>query len=117
MPFSVCKLLTWVQLCALTRLTFLSLSHVLLLQTITMEQNKSLLLGFGAGALGMLALAHVWQPKSCRNKKVPKAVKLTYFNFRGPAEKVRLALTMCGVEFEDLRINFEMSIFSYLAPP
>ena len=45
---------------------------------------------FGAGALGMLALAHVWQPKSCRNKKVPKAVKLTYFNFRGPAEKYAL---------------------------
>jgi adenosine kinase len=38
--------------------------------------------------------------------KVPK-MKLTYFNIQGAAEKVRLALVVQGIEFEDERITFE----------
>eukprot|EP01065_Artemidia_motanka_P051213 TRINITY_DN895_c0_g4_i1.p1 TRINITY_DN895_c0_g4~~TRINITY_DN895_c0_g4_i1.p1 ORF type:complete len:219 (+),score=82.91 TRINITY_DN895_c0_g4_i1:73-729(+) len=34
-------------------------------------------------------------------------VKLTYFNIQGVAEKVRLALVLNGVEFEDVRIQRE----------
>mmetsp|Transcript_22672 Transcript_22672/g.51839 ORF Transcript_22672/g.51839 Transcript_22672/m.51839 type:complete len:224 (+) Transcript_22672:85-756(+) len=37
---------------------------------------------------------------------MPK-IKLTYFNIEAAAEKVRLALVMSGVEFEDNRISFD----------
>jgi glutathione S-transferase len=35
-----------------------------------------------------------------------QSIKLSYFNIEGPAEKVRLALTVAGVPFEDVRVNF-----------
>lgn len=35
------------------------------------------------------------------------SIKITYFNIAGAAEKVRLALAMCGKEFHDDRINFQ----------
>mmetsp|Transcript_21618 Transcript_21618/g.42464 ORF Transcript_21618/g.42464 Transcript_21618/m.42464 type:complete len:223 (+) Transcript_21618:79-747(+) len=34
-------------------------------------------------------------------------IKLTYFNIQGVAEKIRLAFTLNGVEFEDHRVNHE----------
>jgi glutathione S-transferase len=34
-------------------------------------------------------------------------IKLTYFNIQGAAEKVRLALVLKGVEFEDERVSFD----------
>lgn len=37
----------------------------------------------------------------------PPALKLTYFNIQGVAEKVRLALVVQGVAFEDERIDFK----------
>ena len=36
------------------------------------------------------------------------SIKVTYFNIAGAAEKVRLALVMCGKEFQDERINFQV---------
>ena len=35
-----------------------------------------------------------------------KKVKLTYFNGRGRAEVARLILSIAGVEFEDVRVEF-----------
>jgi glutathione S-transferase len=37
---------------------------------------------------------------------MPPKLKLTYFNIEGAAEKVRLALKVGGVEFQDERIEF-----------
>ena len=37
----------------------------------------------------------------------PTKVKLTYFDIEGVGEKVRLALTMGGIPFEDVRVKFE----------
>jgi len=34
-------------------------------------------------------------------------IKLTYFAIEGPAEKIRLALTVGGIEFEDDRVTFD----------
>lgn len=39
-------------------------------------------------------------------RKAPK-LKLTYFNIEGVAEKVRLALVLGGIEFEDERVSFD----------
>jgi len=36
----------------------------------------------------------------------PKSIKLTYFNFPGAAEKIRLAFWLGGITFEDERIEF-----------
>lgn len=36
-----------------------------------------------------------------------KSVKLTYFGIEGAAEKVRLAMKMAGIPFEDVRIAFQ----------
>ena len=33
--------------------------------------------------------------------------KLTYFNIEGSVEKVRLAFVLNGVDFEDVRLNWE----------
>ena len=38
------------------------------------------------------------------------SIKVTYFNIAGAAEKVRLALVMCGKEFQDERINFQVFV-------
>jgi glutathione S-transferase len=40
------------------------------------------------------------------NLEIPKKIKLTYFNIEGAAEKVRLALKIGGINFEDERIDF-----------
>ncbi|CAK0880835.1 unnamed protein product, partial [Prorocentrum cordatum] len=45
-------------------------------------------------------------------KAKPKArktptLKLTYFNIEGVVEKVRLALVLGGIEFEDERVSFD----------
>jgi glutathione S-transferase len=37
---------------------------------------------------------------------VPKKIKLTYFNIEGVAEKIRLALKIGGISFEDERVDF-----------
>eukprot|EP00301_Raphidiophrys_heterophryoidea_P020938 c5505_g1_i1.p1 GENE.c5505_g1_i1~~c5505_g1_i1.p1 ORF type:complete len:264 (+),score=80.77 c5505_g1_i1:37-792(+) len=37
----------------------------------------------------------------------PRKMKLTYFNFDGAAEKIRLACALGGVQFEDVRITNE----------
>ena len=41
----------------------------------------------------------------CRPKHIPK-LKLTYFNFGGRAEAIRLAFVVGGVPFEDERLSF-----------
>jgi hypothetical protein len=33
------------------------------------------------------------------------SIKLTYFNIQGAAEKIRLALALKGIPFEDERLN------------
>lgn len=37
----------------------------------------------------------------------PSSIKLTYFDIQGAAEPTRLALTLSGTPFEDVRVNFE----------
>jgi len=68
------------------------------------SDNWALVLGGLAGGVALgLGLAHA---RSVSGQKRPKKIKITYFDIAGVAEKVRLAFTLGGVEFEDERIQF-----------
>lgn len=68
--------------------------------------------GLTAGAI----IAHLWVPSWCQkggkcqggaSKRKTPSLKITYFNIQGVAEKVRLALVLSGIPFEDERVTFE----------
>lgn len=63
--------------------------------------------GVAAGAAITLVLAHVWTPSFCKKRTDKRpAIKLTYFNIAGVAEKIRNAFILGGIPFEDERIQF-----------
>lgn len=53
-----------------------------------------------------MLLKMVEEPAPKKPKTAPK-LKLTYFNIQGPAEPARLALTIGGIDFEDVRVTRE----------
>jgi len=53
-------------------------------------------------------IVHLGQCKATSSTPtaMPSSIKLKYFDFEGVAEPTRLALTLAGVEFEDVRVKF-----------
>eukprot|EP00343_Euplotes_focardii_P007183 CAMPEP_0205818946 /NCGR_PEP_ID=MMETSP0206-20130828/1060_1 /ASSEMBLY_ACC=CAM_ASM_000279 /TAXON_ID=36767 /ORGANISM="Euplotes focardii, Strain TN1" /LENGTH=265 /DNA_ID=CAMNT_0053111861 /DNA_START=54 /DNA_END=851 /DNA_ORIENTATION=+ len=74
-----------------------------LLRRVRPSYNKGAWLAAGAAGSALLACS---QTQETWSHGLPK-MKFTYFNIQGAGEKVRLALVLLGVPFEDERVDFK----------